>query len=137
MAQEVLRLHPSVPKDIKFAVQRDTLPDGTAVPAGCCVMYSPYAMGRDPRLWPDEPLAFKPERFLDQKEPDTFKYTVFNAGYRLCLGKPLAMMELKLITGLLLMSFDLERAAPHNGEYQTSIVLPMKPGLMVKLTPRR
>jgi cytochrome P450 len=135
-AQEVLRLHPSVPKDVKFAVKKDVLPDGTNVPAGCSVIYSPYAMGRDGRLWED-PLKFDPDRFLHQKEPDAFKYTVFNAGYRLCLGKSLAMMELKLITGLLLTAFDVELAVPHAGGYQTSIVLPMRPGLMVRLTPRR
>ena len=31
---EVLRLHPSVPIDIKYAVNKDILPDGTVV--GCC-----------------------------------------------------------------------------------------------------
>ena len=30
VAIEVLRLHPSVPKDVKFAVGDDTLPDGTS-----------------------------------------------------------------------------------------------------------
>ena len=39
---EVLRLHPSVPIDIKYAVDRDVLPDGTIVPAGSMVCYSPY-----------------------------------------------------------------------------------------------
>ena len=40
VAQEVLRLHPSVPKDVKFAVKRDVLPDGTNVPPGCSIIYS-------------------------------------------------------------------------------------------------
>ena len=31
VAMEVLRLHPSVPKDVKFAVKNDVLPDGTEV----------------------------------------------------------------------------------------------------------
>jgi len=31
--RETLRLHPSVPKNIKFSKSEDTLPDGTIVPA--------------------------------------------------------------------------------------------------------
>ena len=52
LASEGLRLHPSVPKDIKFAVNDDTLPDGTPVYAGQAVCYCPYAMGRNPNIWP-------------------------------------------------------------------------------------
>lgn len=48
---EGLRLHPSVPKDIKFAVEDDRLPDGTIIRKGQAAFYSPYAMGRDPTLW--------------------------------------------------------------------------------------
>lgn len=69
-------------------------------------------------------------------EPAQSLYTVFHAGPRLCLGKPLALMELKLIIGLLLRDFDFELAVPHAGGYAATIVLPLQPGLMVKLTPR-
>jgi cytochrome P450 len=55
VASEVLRLHPSVPKDIKFAVNDDVLPDGSPVRAGQGVFYCPYAMGRNPTIW-KEPL---------------------------------------------------------------------------------
>ena len=139
VATEVLRLHPSVPIDVKRAVKRDTLPDGTRVPAGAAIVYSPYAMGRDVRLW-DEPLAFKPERFLSESgafgEPSVWAYPTFNAGPRLCLGKPLAMMEIKLVTNMLLQSFDFSLTVPHDGGYESTLVLPMRPGLMVTLTPR-
>ena len=71
------------------------------------------------------------------KEPSQFVYSVFNAGPRLCLGKPLALMEIKLVTGLLLQAFDLEVGVPHKGGYASTLVLPMQPGLLVKLTPRK
>lgn len=138
---EVLRLHPSVPKDVKYAVKDDTLPDGTRIPAGATVIYCPYAMGRNKRIWPD-PETFKPERFFNQEkgdgsisEPSVYTYPVFNAGPRLCLGKPLALMEIKLITGMLLTNFKIELASKHDGGYASTLVLPMKPGLNIKLTP--
>ena len=65
-----------------------------------------------------------------------YKYPVFNAGPRLCLGKPLALMEVKLVTGMLLQEFDFELAVEHSGGYTSTLVLPMNPGLVVKLTPR-
>ena len=99
----MLRLHPSVPVDIKFAVKDDTLPDGTFIPKGSTVIYSPYAMGRSKEIWGADALEFKPERFLSGEgsnvEPSQYKYTTFNAGYRLCLGKPLAMLEIKVRGG--------------------------------------
>jgi cytochrome P450 len=140
VALEVLRLHPSVPKDIKFAVNDDTLPDGTRIPAGASVLYAPYAMGRDPALW-EAPLEFRPERFLadggkEERHYDMYVYPAFNAGPRLCLGKPLALMEIKLVTAMLLHSFDFSLAEPHDGSYSSTIVMPMKGGLKVRLTAR-
>lgn len=160
----MLRLHPSVPKDLKIALGSDTLPCGTKVPAGSAVLWCPYAMGRDARYWAD-PLAFEPERFIRAPEaaaaggdsapkeanggssgdggggrvtePSPYSYAVFNAGPRLCLGKPLALLEIKLVTNLLLRAFDFSLAEPHAGGYVSTLVLPLKPGLMVHLKPRR
>ena len=103
--------------------------------AGLAVCYCPYAMGRDARHWAN-PLAFAPERFLEGCEPSQFAYPVFNAGPRLCLGKPLALMEIKLVTAMLLERFDFALAEPHAGGFACTLVLPMKPGLMVRFTPR-
>lgn len=139
VVQEVLRLHPSVPKDLKFAKRRDTLPDGTVIPAGTAVVYSAYCMGRDARLW-DDPLKFNPDRFLPDGEkvlePSPYRYVAFNAGPRICLGKGLAMMEVKLIIGILLNRFDFKVKGDNRGEYDSTLVLPMKAGLDVSLSLR-
>jgi len=135
VAMEVLRLHPSVPKDLKFAVKSDVLPDGTKIPAGSAIIYTPYAMGRNPKIW-DDPLTFRPERFLGRPEPSPFAYPVFNAGKRLCLGKSLALMEMKLITALVLTHFDYTAEA-HAGGYKSTLVLPMNPGLRIRFTQRQ
>jgi len=85
---ETLRLYPSVPNDTKFAIKRDTLPDGTVIPAGANVSYSPYSFGRSKRFYPD-PEKFLPERWLLESKSgkikfkevwDQFHYIQFNAG---------------------------------------------------------
>ncbi|GMI16534.1 hypothetical protein TrLO_g10791 [Triparma laevis f. longispina] len=139
VAMEVLRLHPSVPVDIKFAVKADKLPDGTFIPAGSSVLYSPYAMGRNEKIWGVDAKKFKPERFVDDgkiSEPSQYKFTTFNAGYRLCLGKPLAMLEIKLALAMLLPRFKFSIANGHKGGYQSTLVLPMAPELMMTVTKR-
>lgn len=62
---EVLRLHPSVPIDIKQANSDDVLPGGVKIKAGEGFMLMPFAMGRDPKLWA-EPTRFDPRRFLHE-----------------------------------------------------------------------
>ena len=93
----MLRLHPSVPVDIKYSKKADVLPDGTQIPAGCIVCYAPYVLGRS-EVWPNyDPDRFMLQRWLDLKadtRPSNFAYPQFNAGPRLCLGKNLALLEI-------------------------------------------
>ena len=82
---ESLRLHPSVPKECKHCFKNDVLPDGTKVYAGDLVCFSPYVMGRNENLW-DDPLEFRPDRFVNDMKPNPYKFTAFQAGPRQCLG---------------------------------------------------
>merc|ERR1712190_92205 len=100
---EALRLYPSVPLDIKVATRSDTWPDGTFVPAGSVIMYNIYAMGRDISIWGADAAAFRPERWLEMKQvPSNYDYAVFNAGPRECLGRRLALVEMKACMATLL-----------------------------------
>lgn len=87
VVKEVLRLYPPVPKDPKMALEDDTLPDGTFVPAGTAVVYTPYVMGRLEEMY-ENPLQFNPDRWLDAEnaKKTLFEYPVFQAGPRTCLG---------------------------------------------------
>jgi len=110
---EALRLYPSVPIDVKMAAQADTLPDGTFVPKGAMVMYDIYSMGRDASSWGEDAEVFRPERWLEMKEaPDNYKYVVFNAGPRECLGRRLAVVEMKACLAMLLPNVSLKLAVP-------------------------
>ena len=132
----MLRLHPGVPQSVRFAKRADVLPDGTVVPAGAMIIFSPYAMGRDARLYADPP-ASDPERFVGRAaEPSPFEFSAFGAGPRACLGKPLALMEMKLVTALLLRAFDIELETEHAGGYTASLMLTIEPGLFVRFRPR-
>jgi cytochrome P450 len=106
---ESLRLYPPVQFDSKFAQEDDILPDGTFMPKGTRATYHQYAMGRMEEIWGPDCLAFKPERWLKKGvfEPaNPFKYTVFHAGHRICIGKELALVEMKTVALAIIRGFN-------------------------------
>jgi len=110
---EALRLYPSVPIDLKFAEAKDTWPDGTSISEGTLVGYNIYGMGRDPSVWGIDAEVFRPERWLEMKEaPNGYQYPVFNAGPRECLGKRLAMVEMKTCLAMVLPHLSLKLSVP-------------------------
>mmetsp|Transcript_10088 Transcript_10088/g.21941 ORF Transcript_10088/g.21941 Transcript_10088/m.21941 type:complete len:577 (-) Transcript_10088:5-1735(-) len=122
---EALRLHPPVPEDKKIASEDIPLPDGTRIAAGVKLLFSPYAMGRDPTIYPD-PLEFKPERWIPFKQPSLFEFPVFQAGNRFCLGKDMATFEAKLVTSSILQKFTFELEGDENpGNITYSLMLTM------------
>ncbi|KAG2539806.1 hypothetical protein PVAP13_9NG496200, partial [Panicum virgatum] len=108
---ETLRLYPSVPLDNKQCLGDDVLPDGSSVSKGDIVFYVPYARGRMEYLWGADAEAFRPERWLggggggEFQEQSPFKFTAFQAGPRICLGKEFAYRQMKLFAAVLLRSF--------------------------------
>uniref|UniRef100_A0A0D9XWY4 Cytochrome P450 n=1 Tax=Leersia perrieri TaxID=77586 RepID=A0A0D9XWY4_9ORYZ len=117
---ENMRLFPPVQFDSKFCAAADVLPDGTYVAGGERVMYHPYAMGRMPRIWGDDFAAFTPERWLAGDGgafvPESlYKYPVFQAGLRVCLGKELAVTEMKAVAVAVVTAFDVEVVGGDNG----------------------
>ncbi|XP_052184806.1 cytochrome P450 94C1-like [Diospyros lotus] len=112
---ESMRLYPPVQYDSKFCLEDDVLPDGTFVRKGSRVTYHPYAMGRMERVWGPDCLEFKPERWLQGgvfRPANLFKYPVFQAGLRVCLGKDLALTEMKSVVLSLVRRFHIRVAAP-------------------------
>jgi cytochrome P450 len=99
---ETLRLFPPVAADMKMCVESCTLPSGLHVEKGDMVYYYIMGIQRNPLYWTDGEL-FKPERWIEKtdvalKMPDSkqpFVFPAFNAGPRLCLGKRMALLEIK------------------------------------------
>lgn len=110
---EALRLYPSVPIDGKQAQQDDLWPDGTFIPKHTMVWYNIYSMGRSTTIWGDDAELFRPDRWLEMSEiPDNYHYPVFNGGPRECLGRRLAMVEMKTCLSILLPRISLQLAVP-------------------------
>jgi cytochrome P450 len=89
--EETLRLYPPV-----WAFGRRATQDlellGYRIPMGSTVVMSPYVTHRNPRYFAD-PLAFKPERWLEGERPPKLAYFPFGGGARGCIGEPFARLE--------------------------------------------
>jgi len=135
---ESLRLYPSVPIDPKQALADDTLPDGTWIARGSTVAYSAYSMGRSTRLWGQDAAQFKPERWLAMDAPpDAYTYPVFHAGPRECLGKRLAMVEMKALLLTVLREVKLTLAVPPEAiRPDLQLTIGMSSGLPCHVAPR-
>ncbi|KAJ6720147.1 CYTOCHROME P450 [Salix viminalis] len=115
VVNESLRLYPPVQFDSKFAMEDDVLPDGTFVRKGTRVTYHPYAMGRMEGIWGTDCMEFRPERWLENGAfcpISPFKCPVFQAGIRVCLGKELSLVEMKIVALAVVRKFDVKIATP-------------------------
>lgn len=121
---ETLRLHPPVPIDTKKASRDINYIDGTVVPKGTAFLYSAYAMGRNPSVYPN-PTKFNPNRWIPFKEPSLFEFPVFQAGPRFCLGKDMAKFEAKLLAATLLQKFKFSIRAEEAKNISYSLLLTM------------
>ncbi|KAH9608696.1 hypothetical protein KSS87_006268 [Heliosperma pusillum] len=138
---ETLRLYPAVPVDAKICFSDDTLPDGYSVKKGDMVAYQPYAMGRMHFIWGDDAEDYRPERWLDEDgifQPHSpFKFTAFQAGPRICLGKEFAYRQMKIFSTVLLSNFVFKLGDKESTvNYRTMINLHIDGGLHVRALPR-
>jgi cytochrome P450 len=133
--QETLRLAPSVPKSLKFAIDDDVLPSGIKVPSGAGVALPQYSMARNPYVWGPDAENFKPERWLS-KNPTQYEHTAFNCGPRICLGKTFAELEGVFVLVSVLSKYKFEVLEPQNVTYSESLTLNMRHGLKCKVYAR-
>nr|XP_043608758.1 cytochrome P450 86B1-like [Erigeron canadensis] len=136
---ESLRLYPPVSYDHKEPLEDDVLPDGTAVTKNARVVYCMYAMSRMESLWGKDCLEFRPERWIKDGKfvsESPFKYTVFNAGPRLCVGKKFAYVQMKMVVASVLLRYRLKLVEGHKVCPKISMTLYMKHGLLVTIEPR-
>ncbi|WVQ62299.1 uncharacterized protein L199_000438 [Kwoniella botswanensis] len=111
---EVLRLYPPVPLNIRRTLRPSLLPTSSGgqpmyMPANTSIILAFILMQRDEKVWGDDVNEFKPERWLNdglgKKEREAFMS--WNYGPRMCLGQPFALTVTH--TFLILFSRHLEK----------------------------
>lgn len=131
---ETLRLYPAVPAEKKLCFADDTLPDGYSIRKGEQLMYHPYAMGRMKYLWGDDAEEYRPERWLNEdglyQPQSSFKFTAFQAGPRICLGKEFAYRQMKIFAAVLVGSFTFKLSEEQKRvDYKLMLTLHIDGGL--------
>ncbi|CAA2968770.1 cytochrome P450 76A2-like [Olea europaea subsp. europaea] len=89
---------------------KDTNLVGYFIPKNTQVFVNVWAIGREEECW-EEPLCFKPERFLGSKieyNGQHFEFIPFGAGRRICPDLPLGHRMMHFALGSLLHEFDWE-----------------------------
>ncbi len=134
--KESMRILPPVVGFTRTAAQPFDM-DGYHVPAGTMLLYSIVTTHYLPELYP-QPLEFRPERFAPDAERkySPYEYIPFGGGSRLCLGQPLAMMEMKVVLAILLQKLRLDLVPDQNVKAIFRGSLFPKNGLQVRVQPQ-
>ncbi|MFE0812036.1 cytochrome P450 [Streptomyces sp. NPDC058848] len=120
---EAMRLRPAVWVLTRRAVVETEL-GGYRIPAGSDIIYSPYAIQRDPKSYTDN-LEFDPDRWLPERAGNVPKYAMkpFSAGKRKCPSDHFSMAQLSLITAALATKYRFEQVAGSNDAVRVGITL--------------
>ncbi len=141
-AHETMRLKPVAPFNSLVAL-RDTVVGGVRVPRGTPIFCLLRHDSVDERLVP-QASSFLPERWLGDGGPAQAANSAkrismpFGAGPRVCPGRYLAMLEIKMAMAVLLGQFDIASVeTPDGGEARETMAFTMYPdGLSMRLRAR-
>jgi cytochrome P450 len=133
---EAMRLYPPAWFLGRQATENVELGGGRLrVPKHTVMAMSPLIVQRDPRWW-DEPMAFRPERFLPgAPRPAAFTYFPFGGGKRACIGRSFALLEATLVVATLVQRVDLEMDTTREIEVKPHLTL--RPAAIPAIVHRR
>lgn len=136
---EVLRLYPPIPVDVRCAIKDDVI-RGKKIPSGTFVVYSAWVLGKsskwkEPRkFWPERWLGNEPRRYPSPKFG--YLFVPFHAGPQTCLGKDLAYLEASIILIHIIRGYRFNVSSEVTVTPRKNITLYAKNGLWMKFTPR-
>jgi cytochrome P450 len=137
--RETLRLYPPAWILTREAAEDDVI-RGYAIPRGTIIMLSPFAMHRDPSLWP-APRRFDPERFAAdptaQAAGKSWAYLPFGGGPHLCIGNHFALLEMTIVLARLAQRGRLVALHPEKAHPRGATSLCVKGGLPVRFEARK
>ncbi|CAH8256875.1 unnamed protein product [Arabidopsis lyrata] len=140
---EGLRRHPPGNTVLPHSVTEDTVLGGYKVPKKGTINFLVAEIGRDPKVW-EEPMAFKPERFMGEEAVDLtgsrgIKMMPFGAGRRICPGIGLAILHLEYYVANMVREFQWKEVEGHEVDLTEKLefTVVMKHPLRVVVVPRR
>jgi cytochrome P450/nitrite reductase/ring-hydroxylating ferredoxin subunit len=137
VANETMRLRPVAPVVVVLEAKVETVVGDLLVPEGTRV----FVLTRPAACNPDhfvEPQAFRPRRWLGEHAGahDVSAHIPFGSGPRICPGRVLALLEMKLLLSMLYRNFNVERVGSAEG-VRENFAFAMSPvGLQVRLRRR-
>jgi cytochrome P450 len=109
VVDESLRVRPVV---FDFA-RKTTAPariGGRDVPAGALIGPASILVNANPDVY-DDPLSFRPERWLDGARPPQASFITFGGGVRRCIGAAFAQFEIRVVLSEILTTTKLRPAS--------------------------
>ncbi|KAI0364501.1 cytochrome P450 [Pilatotrama ljubarskyi] len=142
VVRETLRIHAPVPTTMRVANNDDVIPvsepfvdrygkiqEGIRVSKGTPIIIPILALNRSKKLWGEDALEFKPERWESPPEsvssiPGVWGHILsFLGGPRACIGYRFSLVEMKALLFTLVRAFEFELAVPAEDiQKKTSIV---------------
>ena len=133
---EIERLRPPTPINTLVAAT-DCEYQGIQIPKGSALTHFLSLTHFLPEIYAD-PEAFRPERFIGDAEYPPKAHAAFGGGAHMCIGMPLARLEVPLILANLLPRYDLEfRARPSFAARHGAALTPRERGLWATLRDRK
>ena len=134
-AHETMRLKPVAPF-MPVEALRDMVIGDVAVPAGTLV-WNVLRHDSVSEQHVDHAAEFRPERWLADVNPAKNLSVPFGSGPRICPGRYLALLEIKMAMALLLSAFDIEEVrAQDGGAVRETMAFTMGPSpLTLKIRP--
>jgi cytochrome P450 len=126
--KETLRVRPVVPEVFRAPTEPTEL-GGYAFAPGAQLAASILLVQYDPELYPPDPQAFRPERFLDGA-PEPYAWVPFGGGVRRCLGAAFATLEMQVVISTILSRSRLRapRARSERARFRGVTLLPSRGG---------
>ena len=126
--KETLRVRPVVTEVFRAPAEPVEL-GGYLVEPGMQLAASIFLVQYDPELYPPDPEAFRPERFLDGA-PEPYTWVPFGGGVRRCLGAAFAQLEMKVVIAAILRRAQLRapRARSEGARFRGVTLLPSRGG---------
>jgi cytochrome P450 family 135 len=134
--KETLRVRPVVPEVFRAPTEPSEL-GGYVFAPHTQLAASILLVQFDPGLYPPDPEAFRPERFLEGA-PEPYTWVPFGGGVRRCLGAAFATLEMKVVISTILSRARLRasRAKSESARFRGVTLLPSRGGEAVVETVR-